>query len=1063
MKRLARIVGSFAIVVSAYWVYARTAVPMIEPAAKRRTGSSSSEEDIQQAVAAVDNQRAVLKRWFSAADWELTSPKILETPQGMLLLKTYHPLPDEPHKVRIEPCTMIVLPKGRVASEEERSRRAIVLRAPLGIMEFDGPFDLRRGDIGKLTLVGAQLIGAVLIRSEQRSAGPEDDLRIVTRDVTMSNNRVTTPHPITFDYGPNHGEGSDMVIELPSEAEKSSRPRGSFAASIKTLHLARNVKMRMHAGSSELFPGGPRPKPAAADRPVVAGAPLRAVADAPTQPPAPLAAADRERPKAPVLITCKGPFHLDAVAQLATFKEQVDVVQLNFEGPSDQLTCERLAIEFETAPSEPAAAVAAQPAAPPREADAPASPRMSPSRITADGNPVIITSPTNGVRTRCRRLEYDVKTGTGDLIDKDEVMLRQELPGETREIHAPKVHFERDPNDPKGRPSVFLATGKGWLQTRPPNGAGVPKRGRDGGSGPVDVRWTTSLHFRPHQGFQVLSVNGKAHVATATGGSLDADTIDVWLVEAPAAAAVAGGAAPATELSPRMLRALGHVRIESEQVTGVVGDLQMWFEPKPPPAPVSAPVDPAAPPPPPAEPKPKVAKRQRFHVSGDVLEANVKLEGEQPQVTRLRLNGHVRCKETQTEKPGEKPMIILGDRLTLVQPLPEQAVISVTGLPAHVDARGMTLLGGSTRRPGTIHFHRGENRIWVKDPGTLTLPGNRDLEGRPTEKSQPLQVDWRGEMEFDGKAAEFSGDVEARQEHTWIRTPSLGVMFVKTVRFASADSSDSHGSGDPPQVDRIVCRRGVQLESRGFDKLTGRELESVDQLDARDLTLHHASGDFLAHGPGTVESVRVDNGQTNAFLPANAANGENAKLDDQEDDDEEDEGFNFLLVRFQRQMTGNLRRQLMKFHGRVRAVYGPVVDWEARLNPDDPEELEVGGFVLRSEELTINKQSLIAKDSRAFELTATGNAEIEGVPVQDEMFLARASRLTYDMRKGLLVLDGQGREAQLYWQKRLGAAPDRIAARKIDYYPATQKFSFEGFKSGNINKLPEGNKQKKKP
>jgi hypothetical protein len=84
------------------------------------------------------------------------------------------------------------------------------------------------------------------------------------------------------------------------------------------------------------------------------------------------------------------------------------------------------------------------------------------------------------------------------------------------------------------------------------------------------------------------------------------------------------------------------------------------------------------------------------------------------------------------------------------------------------------------------------------------------------------------------------------------------------------------------------------------------------------------------------------------------------------------------------------------------------------------------------------------------------------VPVLEEMFLASASLLTYDMSKGLLVLDGQGRDARLYSQKRPGAAPDRISAKKIYYYPATQKFSVEGFHDGNINKLPEGNKQKKK-
>jgi len=1050
MKRLARIAGSFAIVFLAYFVYARTAVPMIEPSAKRVAGATATAADIKQAVSAVDHQRAVLKRWFSGDDWELTSPKILGTPQGMLILKTYHPLPEAGNKkVRIEPCTMIFLPKGQVESEEERSRRAIVIRAPLGIMEFDQPFDLRRGDIGKLNLIGGELIGNVLIRSEQRSPGPEDDLRVVTRDVILSNDRVTTPYPITFDYGPNHGEGRDMVIELTSESEKSALPRGSLAATIKSFHLTHDVKMRMHAGDSGLFPGGAGPKPRTVDG--------KTPADAPPPADGPLSAESKQRPKAPLEITCEGPFHLDTVAQVATFKEQVDVVQINFEGPSDQMTCDQLAIEFETAPEEAAAAAPNQPAAPPGAANASDSPKMRISWIKADGSPVIITAPSSGFRARGRRLEYDVNKGSGDMLDQEEVMLRQELPSATREIHAPKIHFERDPNDPKGRLSVFLAKGKGWLKTQPSKGAPVPKGDRGGGSQPLDVRWTTSLHFRPYQEFQVISVNGKAHVATAASGSLDADNIDVFLVEAPSAAAVPGEAAPATELSPRRLHAIGHVRIESEQVTGVVGDLQMWFEPKAPPAPV-APADPNAPPPPPPpeKSKTKVAKRQRFHVSGDVLQANVKLEGEQPQVTHLQLHGHVRCKETQTEKLGDKPMIILGDRLTLVQPLPEQSVLSVTGQPSQIDARGLTLFGGSTRRPGTIHYHRGENHLWVKGPGTLTLPGNRDLEGRPTKTNQPIEIDWQGGMDYNGNNAVFSGKVEARQEHSWLSTPSLEVVFAKSVRFEAADT------GEQAQIDRIICSGGVRIENRGFDEETGRELASVNNLHANDLTLFYASGDFVAHGPGTVESVRVDSGESDAFFPGAEADEDKRKQVKDENDDEE-KGFNFLLVHFQRELNGNLRRQVMNFQGRVRAVYGPVDDWQERLSVDDPEELGVGGFVLSSEKLQIAKQSIIAKDKRAFELTAEGNAVVEGVPVVDEMFLARASLLTYDMRKGLLVLDGQGRDAQLYSQKRPGAVPDRIFASKIEYYPATQKIGIEGFHSGNINKLPEGSKQKKSP
>ncbi|HEV3021095.1 MAG TPA: hypothetical protein VGX76_01455, partial [Pirellulales bacterium] len=893
---------------------------------------------------------------------------------------------------------------------------------------------------GEMTIVGGQLIGPVSIRSDQRSTGPEDDLRIVTHDVALANDRITTPRLVTFDYGPNHGLGRDLVIELPTPAEKAAQPRGSPAASIKSIHLARDVRMRMQPGGGELLPGGAAP--AKSQRQPVPETAKQA--KPPIDPPAADAA---KLAKPPIEITCQGPFHLDLLAQVATYEDQVDVVQLNFADPSDQMTCDHLSVFFETVAAESASATptptASNAAAPPASGSA-TSTKVQPSRITAKGRPVVITSPSKGVRARGRQLDYDIQKASGDLTDEGgDVVFRQELPDQTREIHAPKLHFEGDPNDPEGnRPSVFLAAGKGWFKGQ------LPGQGPQ----PIDVRWTRSLHFRPYQRYQVLSVNGKAHVATASG-TLDADEIDVYLVETPAPAAA--GTAQRTELSPRKLRALGHVRIESEQITGVVGDLQMWFDPKAPPAPTAAPAaDGAAPPPPPPEPEPepKTAKNQHFHVSGDVLEANVNLDGPQPQVTKMRLNGRVYCKESRTEKPGEKPLIILGDRLTLSQTVPEQAVVAVTGKPAHVEARGMTLLGGSSRRPGTVHFHRGENRLWVKDPGTLTLPGERGLDGRPSEKNEPVEIAWQGGMEFDGRTAEFSRDVEARQEQSRLRTPSMVVLFTKQVRF------DSTNTGEPqPEVDRIVCRRGVELDNRELQELTG-ELVSVNHLVAQDLTIYQASGDLLAHGPGTVDSVRVDTGESNTFLPAGAA-----KSQAHEDDDEPpDEGFNFLSVRFHREMRGNLRGKVMDFHGRVRAVYGPVDDWNARLSHDDPEKLAVGGFVLRSERLQVVQQALDGKGENAFELTATDNAVADGVAVEDESFFARAGRLSYDTRKGLLVLDGEAGEAMLLRQSRPGSEPDRLAAGKILYHPATQYLTIDEVRSGGMQNLPASDESKPK-
>jgi hypothetical protein len=269
---------------------------------------------------------------------------------------------------------------------------------------------------------------------------------------------------------------------------------------------------------------------------------------------------------------------------------------------------------------------------------------------------------------------------------------------------------------------------------------------------------------------------------------------------------------------------------------------------------------------------------------------------------------------------------------------------------------------------------------------------------------------------------------------------------------------DSTNTGEPqPEVDRIVCRRGVELDNRELQELTG-ELVSVNHLVAQDLTIYQASGDLLAHGPGTVDSVRVDTGESNTFLPAGAA-----KSQAHEDDDEPpDEGFNFLSVRFHREMRGNLRGKVMDFHGRVRAVYGPVDDWNARLSHDDPEKLAVGGFVLRSERLQVVQQALDGKGENAFELTATDNAVADGVAVEDESFFARAGRLSYDTRKGLLVLDGEAGEAMLLRQSRPGSEPDRLAAGKILYHPATQYLTIDEVRSGGMQNLPASDESKPK-
>ena len=98
---------------------------------------------------------------------------MIESPRGKLLLHEYETLADG--RLKIKPCTMIFLHEGEAENEADRNRRAVILQAPEGaILRFDTPVDLRQSKMGKL--IGANMMGPITIRSDQRLPGPQDDL-----------------------------------------------------------------------------------------------------------------------------------------------------------------------------------------------------------------------------------------------------------------------------------------------------------------------------------------------------------------------------------------------------------------------------------------------------------------------------------------------------------------------------------------------------------------------------------------------------------------------------------------------------------------------------------------------------------------------------------------------------------------------------------------------------------------------------------------------------------------------------------------------------------------------
>jgi hypothetical protein len=1064
-RRFKRVAASLAGVVLLYCAYDLLAVPLIEPAANLKPAEKASLDDVRYASEAVSRQRQELAAWFAPGDWELTSPIALQSPKGMLLLKSYTTLPDG--KVEIKPCTLVFLPQGQFADEAERRRRAIVLQAPLAILEFDTPLDLKHAKFGKL--VGGKLLGLITIRSDQREPGPQDDLWMTTQDVELVDDRLSTPHPVEFRLGRNAGWGRKLAIALaPADAEAAQR--GLAFGGMRSLELADNVWMRVEPGQVNPFPG-----------PTLAGSDL-----APQPRAAGSFAASRSQPQLPLEVQCAGAFRFDMERYEATFERSVIVSRVNVNGPSDQLTCELLSLFFETVALTPAAGAASSTAssgtrstrAPSVNATKAAAdkkagfPKLELARIVATGSPVIIRSPSRGAQARGQRLEYDVKRQSGSLGG----------PG-TLEGLAPGGN----------------AIGSGSIAA-----SGTASSGPR----PIKAAWTDQLVFRPYQGQQVLSIEGNADVQVTGAGRIRAGEIHLWLVEQDDSSRAGGaGNAPGRKgLVPAKLLACGHeknsarkdappqsaprseqlarpkprelVRIESPELTGDVGELRAWFDyaaeaslARPdqlpvalgavPPGPhVGAPLDPnadvwlGATRPPGASPPahgsaasiaPAAPPPRQYHMDGDLVQLQVVVRGRTAEVTEVDIEGGVRFVETQTASPGEEPWRIAGSHVHVKQPRPQEIIANVTGQPAHVEARGMTIDAGA------INVDRAGNRAWVEGPGAMTFLVDRDMEGQPLARPQRIKLSWKGGMNFDGQRARFDRDVVAQGEEQRLSTETMVATFSRFVRFGEG------GQETRPEIERIDCDGGVFLERRARDK--AGQLASIERLQTQTLALRQRTGEMTARGPGWLNSVRIDKGEglpggrgfgggAAAVRPRGAADG--ALRPD---------GLVYLGVYFQGDLVGNRQTLVMEFHRQVRTVVGPVVNWEGRLDPDDFDSQRDRGVLMESDELNVSQRPAIAGQAPTYVLVATGNTTVDG-NYDGANYWASAAKLKYEDAKDLLVLEGDGRgPAQLFRQAVVGGDRPRIDAERILFHPKTNEVKFDnaqfGEASGMID-LPTG-------
>ena len=1027
-------------------MYAQLAVPLIEPVAQGPTRPLDIEPGPKPTKRLSDEFRV----WFKQGAWERSDPIMLEIAQGRLLLQDYTiPQSGDKRLVKIWPCTMILLPKERSADDDAWIRQAVILEAPAGAdLEFDEPIDLARGSIGNL--VAGRLKGRITIRSDYKSPGPQDDLLVLVQDAVLDKELITSVHPVEFRLGENHGSGQGLRIELSPKAEKIPREnKGPSFGGIRSLELERDVQMYLKIEESDVAAGRPS-RPGRADN-----APQERSPATPSEP------SDGTQ----LTIQCRGPFRFDLEQRVATFEDHVDVVRANANGSADTLRGQWVAVYFSAAEQSDEDSAA--------RADAKitdqALGKLEPTSLEVRGSPVIVSSPESDVEARGELLTYDLRTGQMSLKGR-EVWLRRG----SDEIRAPEVHFKPGK---EGGWTTFSATGPGRLRAALPDEPDVL----------LKAAWNERIHFGPHKGQPVLTLLGSAFVEIEGRGELRAERIYLWLREqqtSDSADRTSESGLSSQQLEPDRLLASGGVSFRLAQLVGNVDELQAWFKPQAaggldvatagPGIPTQgsyaipsaraaqvpgsgtgraaprgpdlrgapgdgrhggqrmvsdlrtgpAPLGPSA-----AEPS------SEFHIDARLMQVELTLAEKSADVSGLILVDRVHVIEKQLVLSDRQPLELSGDRVEMQgSTAGGRQEITLTGRPAHIEAVSMALEGGH------IFVNRAENNVHVEGPGTMSLPVDRDFEGRPIERPLPLTVRWQRQMDFDGRTARFRQQVETRLDQRILRTDAMDVTFSQVIDMANPpeDAADQR-----PEVENIACYGTVYLEGSTFEE--GRRV-SVERLWTRDLSIHQPSGKINGYGPGWL--TRVSLGSSSAQLVPTTSDPRRTPRPQARPGEPQESEFTYLGIHFDDGLEGNLHRKQITFHQDVKAIYGPVAGWDGTIELEAFDHRDIEGVLLRCEQLSVREMDI--SPQRGFELEATGgDPTIEG-----RDFYARAGRMRYDQVKDSLVLEGLGRtKAELWHEEMVGAARSHWVARQIRYWRQTGQVAVDDAERMDLNLL----------
>ena len=1072
--------NSFLAVLACYLLYGWAAVPLLMP--KRQAVERPVE------IFGGNENRDSYAQFFPKDYWEhdQKSSRVLRTGDTVIMFQEWERL-DDNTRIKVHPCTILLLQGDPELPKEERQRQAIVIRTlDHALLDLDGEFDF--SDTRNLNIKKGTLVGDVTFFSDMKETGPADDLHIKGRDITFSETPAATTissiHEVDLLLGPNRCVGSKLNIVLDvANPKKPTGPKTLSTVELIEMKSLRLISSGKQSGDAEENESAEMTDPTIID------------------------------------VTCKRDFVLykdkkAATDWIARFRDDVFVICNNPDGTKDTIDCGELQIRLRPRPSD------AKKQQPVKLNDQIAAGNYEIASIRALWKPEVAARPgspgRSAIPARLESPSHDDFVAEGEEILYDLVRnniqifkTRRELPPvrltcrqKTFYLEAQKITYAPGKNEEFG---ILTAVGGGTM--RGLLGSVEKPQKFTCSWKTLDIRQDSKNHDQ-----LLIRLDRDIRADLENTGKMTADSAYFWCFYRPkketasadepastAAQVVGSDVASNVDIILDRGQILGNVlQFQTEEGTCKAKQMDLFFRdadttsepsfqsavpirrvkyqhPVPPP-PTGMAVSPM--PPVQAQPMmplgsaanvpntvpaiPTASGRERgflfgsrkdgsadstFDIAGEQIQLYIVNLPEGSEVERFDIYGNVSIREKILHGDTSQAISITGKEIHVREPglkkgsegrsNTEIRVVGEAPNYAEFNGKGVRLIGAN------INISRASNLLWVDGGGRLIVDVPVDENGNTGLNAQ---------MSFDRQPATAAPPMPggaARSIEKLLVNWNQGMKFDgNMLLFKGKMDQQGHMVDVFFQYNRISSETLYLYLNRSFSFFDDR---STDDLKAETIDCH---GDVWIQSyryEGQVQQSRdeaqcerlqihvpssdfkaVGPGRISSTYLASASSSMMPTMPDPAAD-ASSSGLRHVDITFHDQVTGNFQQRDATLYGQIYCIVSQVSSWEEKIDTDSLSEVTKRGILMQCNQLHVMQSAGVEPN---VEIVATKNTRIDG-----NGYYAKAESFKYNQAKNRVILEGNSTsDANLYTDR------GSVQGKRIAYDIATGAYDTSGLR-----------------